>query len=65
VDDHPVRWPVDVPLLTDIVTVAGVGVDIEAAPSADVMLRQDTRRGGKAGSTRLKRMKELGLFQNG
>jgi hypothetical protein len=65
VDDHPVRTPADVPMLTDIVTEAEADVDIKAAARAEVPRVQDTRTGGRAGSTRLKRMKELGLFQNG
>ncbi len=65
VDDHPVRMPTDVPMLTDIVTEAEAGTAINAAAPVEVPLMPDIRRGGKAGSARLKRMKELGLFQNG
>jgi hypothetical protein len=71
-DDHPAWMPADVPMLTDIVTEAETGVDIEAAAPADesattakVVPLHDARRDGKTRSARLKRMKDLGLFQNG
>lgn len=75
VDDHPPLVPANVPMLTDIVDQAEAGVDIDtAAPTekpattattATVVPLHDARPGGKTRSARLKRMKDLGLFQNG
>jgi hypothetical protein len=69
VGDHPAWVPADVPMLTDVVTEAEARVGIEAAAPADERATSNVvplhEPGGKTRSARLKRMKDLGLFQNG